>query len=412
MNRRLGFLSPFQVRAFRFQFPGDLFTSWGTEMEIIVLGWFILVKTDSVLLLTLYGALQYLGTLIAPAMGMASDRFGARNVLTAMRSVYAFAGIVLMTLAFLGALQPLFVFLLAALSGLIRASDTGVRNALSAEILPAEHLMAGIGLSRITSDSARVAGALAGAAVYAAIGMAPACAVFATFYLAGTLFTFLVGPSPTARAVVSRASPGAQMREGMVHVWNTPPLLAAMWLAFLVNLTAWPWTLGLLPYVARTVLQAGQPGLGALAASFSGGALLGSLTVSLIGRRILPARFMLLGALAWHALLLVFTHMPTLTSACALLIVAGFAQSLSMIPMAVMLLHIAGPRFRGRIMGVRMLAIYGLPVGLLLTGALIPRLGFGPTAILYCSIGIATTLFVGWRWRAVLWPLSQPANAG
>ncbi len=412
MNRRLGFLSPFQVRAFRFQFPGDLFTSWGTEMEIIVLGWFILVKTDSVLLLTLYGALQYLGTLIAPAMGMASDRFGARNVLTAMRSVYAFAGIVLMTLAFLGALQPLFVFLLAALSGLIRASDTGVRNALSAEILPAEHLMAGIGLSRITSDSARVAGALAGAAVYAAIGMAPACAVFATFYLAGTLFTFLVGPSPTARAVVSRASPWAQMREGMVHVWNTPPLLAAMWLAFLVNLTAWPWTLGLLPYVARTVLQAGQPGLGALAASFSGGALLGSLTVSLIGRRILPARFMLLGALAWHALLLVFTHMPTLTSACALLIVAGFAQSLSMIPMAVMLLHIAGPRFRGRIMGVRMLAIYGLPVGLLLTGALIPRLGFGPTAILYCSIGIATTLFVGWRWRAVLWPLSQPANAG
>ena len=412
MNRRLGFLSPFQVRAFRFQFPGDLFTSWGTEMEIIVLGWFILVKTDSVLLLTLYGALQYLGTLIAPAMGMASDRFGARNVLTAMRSVYAFAGIVLMTLAFLGALQPLFVFLLAALSGLIRASDTGVRNALSAEILPAEHLMAGIGLSRITSDSARVAGALAGAAVYAAIGMAPACAVFATFYLAGTLFTFLVGPSPTARAVVSRASPWAQMREGMVHVWNTPPLLAAMWLAFLVNLTAWPWTLGLLPYVARTVLQAGQPGLGALAASFSGGALLGSLTVSLIGRRILPARFMLRGALAWHALLLVFTHMPTLTSACALLIVAGFAQSLSMIPMAVMLLHIAGPRFRGRIMGVRMLAIYGLPVGLLLTGALIPRLGFGPTAILYCSIGIATTLFVGWRWRAVLWPLSQPANAG
>ena len=63
-------------------------------------------------------------------------------------------------------------------------------------------------------------------------------------------------------------------------------------------------------------------------------------------------------------------------------------------------------------MGVRMLAIYGLPVGLLLTGALIPRLGFGPTAILYCSIGIATTLFIGWRWRAHLWPLSQPANAG
>ena len=33
--------------------------------------------------------------------------------------------------------------------------------------------------------------------------------------------------------------------------------------------------------------------------------------------------------------------------------------------MAVMLLRVAGEQYRGRIMGVRMLAIYGLPVGLL-----------------------------------------------
>jgi len=414
--RRHGVLSPFQVRAFRFQFPADMFTSWGTEMEVIVLGWYILVQTNSVLLLTLYGALQYLGTLIAPAMGMASDRLGHRNVLTAMRSVYALTALALMTLSFAGALHPLYVFLLAAMSGLIRASDTGVRNALSADILPSEHLMAGVGLSRITSDSARIAGALAGAAVYAAIGMAPACSVFAGFYAVGAVFTFLVGSSPSHHAAAGlaepRASPAAQLREGMLQVWNTPPLLAAMWLAFLVNLTAWPWTLGLLPYVARTELQAGQTGLGALAASFSTGALLGSLTVSLIGRRIQPARFMLVFAMAWHTMLLVFVHMPTLTAACAALIAVGITQSLSMVPMSVMLLHIAGPRFRGRVMGVRMLAIYGLPVGLLLTGALIPALGFSQTAVGYCAIGMTATAAIAWRWRGDLWPAARPANSG
>ncbi len=414
---RPGILSPFQVRAFRFQFPADLFTSWGTEMEVIVLGWFILVKTESVLLLTLYGALQYLGTLIAPGMGMACDRLGCRTVLTAMRAAYALAGLALMILAFAGALHPLYVFLLAAFSGLIRASDTGVRNALSAAILPPPQLMAGIGLSRITSDSARIAGALAGAAVYAAIGMAPACAVFAGFYGVGAVLTYQVGPTaiqaPLTQPVSSdRASAWSQMAEGMIHVWNTPPLRAAIWLAFLVNLTAWPWTLGLLPYVARTVLHAGQAGLGALAASFSTGALLGSLTVSLIGPRIQPARAMLVCAVVWHALLLVFAHMPSLAAACAALVLAGLAQSLSMVPMAVMLLHIAGPRFRGRVMGVRMLAIYGLPVGLLLSGVLIPALGFSQTAIVYCSIGMVTTLAIGWHWRGHLWPLNQPANAG
>ncbi|MSO90587.1 MAG: MFS transporter [Acetobacteraceae bacterium] len=411
-QRRPGFLSPFQVRAFRFQFPADLATSWGTEMEVIVLGWYILVETDSVLLLTLYGALQYLGTLIAPGMGMASDRLGHRNVLTAMRAVYALVALCLMSLAFAGALHPLYVFLLAALSGLIRASDTGVRNALSAEILPPDRLMAGVALSRITSDSARVAGALAGAAVYAAIGMGPACMVFALFYSAGCLLTFSIGAPPARKTIVTSASPWGDLREGVVHVWQTPVLLAGMWLAFLVNLTAWPWTLGLLPYVARNVLHVGQAGLGTLAASFAVGSLLGSLIVSLLGRRILPARFMLVFALAWHAMLLVFVHMPTMLGANAMLVAAGMSQSLSMVPMAVMLLHIAGPRFRGRVMGVRMLAIYGLPVGLLLSGVLIPRLGFRETAILYCGIGLLATLAIGWHWRAQLWPRTLPANSG
>ena len=411
-QRRPPFLAPFQVRGFRFQFPADLFTSWGTEMEVIVLGWFILVETESVLLLTLYGALQYIGTLIAPVMGMASDRVGHRNVLTAMRAVYALVAIVLMALAFSGALRPLYVLLLAAVSGLIRASDTGVRNALSAEILPPQLLMAGVGLSRITSDSARVAGALAGAALYAAIGMGPACLVFALFYTLGCLFTFSIGPSPSRASAAARPSPWADLTEGMVHVWHTPALLAGMWLAFLVNLTAWPWTLGLLPYVARTVLQVGQAGLGTMAASFSTGAFLGSLLVSLVGRRIQPARIMLVGAFAWHALLLLFTQMPTLATACAVLVVAGVAQSLSMVPLSVMLLHIAGQRLRGRVMGVRMLAIYGLPMGLLLTGVLIPRIGFSSTALLYCGGGLFATVWIGWHWRASLWPRASAANSG
>src|ERR1700761_7518256 len=51
-------LAPFAVRSFRFQWPADLLTSWASEMEIIILGWYILTTTGSVLLLTLYGALQ------------------------------------------------------------------------------------------------------------------------------------------------------------------------------------------------------------------------------------------------------------------------------------------------------------------------------------------------------------------
>ena len=149
----------------------------------------------------------------------------------------------------------------------------------------------------------------------------------------------------------------------------------------------------------------------ALARELSVTLLIGSLAISLMGRRLRPARMMIVFALVWYALLLGFVLMPNATFGRVMLVLAGCAQSFSMVPMAVMLLHSAGERFRGRVMGVRMLAIYGLPLGLLAAGALIERLGFIATASLYCAIGFALTALIAFRWRAALWPLEAPANA-
>jgi hypothetical protein len=102
--------------------------------------------------------------------------------------------------------------------------------------------------------------------------------------------------------------------------------------------------------------------------------------------------------------------MPTPTSGSLVLILAGFAQNLSLVPMAVMLLH-GSAEFRGRVMGMRMLAIYGLPLGLLAAGVLIDHIGFIPMATLYCTVGMALTLLIALRWRAALWPLQAAANA-
>ena len=51
-------LTPFRIRNFRFQWPADLLTSWAFEMEMLILGWYVLVETGSVLLLTLFASLN------------------------------------------------------------------------------------------------------------------------------------------------------------------------------------------------------------------------------------------------------------------------------------------------------------------------------------------------------------------
>jgi len=79
--------------------------------------------------------------------------------------------------------------------------------------------------------------------------------------------------------------------------------------------------------------------------------------------------------------------------------------------MSVILLRSIEARFRGRVMGVRMLAVYGLPLGLLTAGVLIDLLGFVPMATIYGVTGIACTLLIALRWHAALWPSQAPANA-
>src|SRR5256885_8159930 len=86
---RFAMLAPFKTRSFRFQWPADLLTSWAFEMETIILGWYVLVETKSVIWLTLFGASQYLGTLIAPLYGVAGDRLRHKALPPRMRTSLA-----------------------------------------------------------------------------------------------------------------------------------------------------------------------------------------------------------------------------------------------------------------------------------------------------------------------------------
>jgi MFS family permease len=410
-------LAPFRIRSYRFQWPADLLVSWAFEMETLILGWYVLVETGSVFMLTVFGALLYGGTLIAPMLGVASDRIGHRNLLSGMRAIYAAVAATLLILTLAGVLSPLLVCFVAAVSGIVRPSDMGLRGALIAETMPSSQLIGAMSIARTTSDSARIAGALAGAGLFAAFGMVPAYVVIAGFYVLGSVLTWCAAPEKSGNPPVpvghensGNVSPWRDLREGIVHVWNTPSLLALVWLAFLFNLTAFSITNGLLPYVAKEIYRIDQTGLGYLVASLSFGALLGAIamTRSSFGNQ-LP-RLMIVSAVVWHVLLLIFAQMRSLSGGIAFLMLAGIAQSLTMVCHTVMLLRASSQRFRGRVMGVRMLAIYSLPLGLLAAGALIDWIGFAATATLYALTGLTFTILIAARWRSFLWQVRTPED--
>ena len=201
-------LAPFAVRSFRFQWPADLATSWAFEMESLILGWYVLSTTGSVQQLVVVAALVWLGSVFSPFLGWAGDRVGVRAILCATRGAYTLCAAALMVLTLSGTLLTWHVFLLAAVNGLMRPTDTAMRNVLIAQTLRPESLMGALGISRTTSDSARIAGAVAGTAGVAFLGMGAAYAVVTALYAAA----FVLSLGALASAVDANRAPRVEGR--------------------------------------------------------------------------------------------------------------------------------------------------------------------------------------------------------
>jgi hypothetical protein len=113
----------------------------------------------------------------------------------------------------------------------------------------------------------------------------------------------------------------------------------------------------------------------------------------------------------WFAAVLLFGQTTSLPFGMGFLFVAGAAQSFCLTPLAAVMLRSSDEAMRGRVMGVRILAVWGLPLGLLAAGPIIALIGFAATTLLYSAIGLAVTFAIGYGWRHSLWHRAAAANA-
>jgi predicted MFS family arabinose efflux permease len=207
-----------------------------------------------------------------------------------------------------------------------------------------------------------------------------------------------------------RRSPWSDLGTAVRLVWAMPPQRAVMSFAFLVNLATYPFILGLLPYLAREVYGVDQTGLGYMVATTALGCVAASILLGRLEGRLLPARSMLVFCIVWQVLTIALGMTQSLGIGLVVLAMTGLAQGLCMVPMTVIQLRNAPAHLRGRIAGLRTLAVYGLPLGLWLSGPLIERTGFTVATLVYGGVGLVATLAMLILWRAHLWPADAASN--
>ena len=106
--------------------------------------------------------------------------------------------------------------------------------------------------------------------------------------------------------------------------------------------------------------------------------------------------------IGWHLLLILFAQTDSDTVGLPLLALIGASISFCMISMSVVLMTFTKFEMRGRIMGLRMLAVYGLPMGLVIGGWLIEQYGFNATVSGYAVFGLIAVGLSVLKWPQLL----------
>ncbi len=370
-------------------------------METLILGWYILVATDSPFLVGLLGALRFSGTLTAPIVGVIADRISRKVMLGVLRAGAGLSALALLILAVTDLIQPWHVFAIASISGILRPADNVLRQSLIADTVPRTLLMNALGLARTTQDTARIVGALLGATLLSRLGLGWAYVGVTLFYTLSVLMG--LGISTVRSSIsVTHLHPLTEMKQGLRYMVDSSVIQPIMFLAFLVNATAFPLTNGLLPVIARNVYKHDENGLAQMVAVFAMGALVGSLLMAAVVNSRRPERFMLITMVVWYLFLILFAQTDSNAVGLPLLALIGASISICMISMSVVLMTFTKFEMRGRVMGIRMLAVYGLPMGLVIGGWLIEQYGVPVTITGYAIVGLIALVLSVLKWPKLI----------
>ncbi len=378
--RKSMFLALFEYPLFRRLWLAAVASSLGQWMQATALGWLALDLTDSesfVGLVAFCAGLPFL--LISVPGGLLIDRFDRRKVLIVCQALAAIVSIAVATLVLTGVVRPWQLPIAAFINGSLQAILNPTQQSIVPSLVPRERLTNAIGLMGAGQNMTRVVGPTIAGAVVGFVGTGQAFLLQA-LAVAVALGLLVRASFPSRLSTVSLNSLAA-LSEGFRTVMGRGDLRGLLLFACIPTLLVFPY-ISFLSVFARDILDIGPQGMGFLMAASGMGAVFGSLFVaSRPGPQ--TGKQLVIQAVLYGLVILVFSASRFLPLSIALLLVAGFLGASFMSANNVLIQHRIDDNIRGRVIGIYML-----------TWGLMP-LGAMPMGILGASIGIPASVALG-----------------
>lgn len=371
----LSSLRPLRQRDFALVWSAALISNVGSWMQTVAVGVLVTARTGQPGWTGLVAAAAFVPIgLLSPVGGMLADRLDRRRWLLITTVGEAGFASALTVLAATGRASPAVVTLLVFAGGAMAAVGFPAYQAMLPDLVPTADLGAAISLSSTQFNLGRVVGpALAGLAIVAG-GYSWAFAINAASFAAVVIALLFVRVPPMIRP----DQPEPVLRrlvEGARATIANPACRFSVVVISIVAVTASPF-IALVPAVALTVFNSTAAGTSVLITAQGVGAVLGALSLTPLVRRFGRRQILLAHLIAVCLLLIGYGSAPALwVGAVAIALVGASYIGVLAGCNTIIQLH-APPAFRGRILGVYMMALgIGYPLGALVQGAIANRVG-------------------------------------
>lgn len=374
--------------SFRLLWIGTVATQLGQWMQNIALGWYMLDLTNSpfwVSLIAFASGIPFL--VVSLPAGALIDRVDERKVLMASQWAAMTTSSGLAALILVGWAEPWHLLVFAAINGTIMALNQTVRQTIVPSLVAREHLSNAISLNSAGANAMRILGPSIAGVVIGAFGVAACFIIQAVALGAALLTTGRIQRITRERGMVA----GRGVLDGFRELRRRPALGSLLWLTAVPALLVFPY-IQMMPVFARDVFNIGASGLGLLMVASGVGALSGALTAASMDRVRRKGLAVMVLTTAYCVAVGGFAASPNVVLAMAGLFVAGFTGSIFGSLTNALMLLLADPSVRGRVMGIYMLTSGLTPFGAIAIGALASSVGTQVTVAISC---IAAAVIVG-----------------
>ena len=365
----------------------------GTQMEMVVIGWFVLTLTDSPFLVGAISAARMSLNILALFAGAVADRVPKQRVLATVEFLMAaFAGIMIL-LIMIGFLETWHIFFLAMTAGMVRVFEMPSSQALVADTLPEDRIANGAAFNTLGRNIAMLIGPLVGGVLFKGFGPEGSFIAIAALYVLSGWVALHVRSTGSA-IIKTQESVIRSVISGLKYVKGQQALWATLVLVLIFESSGWTFHTTLVPIFARNELNADSGGLGLLLFAFGAGAVTASLIWTMIGSGRPVGKYMIGSVVVWHASILVFATSESFYVSMTILVVTGAGFASTQFFMLSALLGNTLSEYRGRVMSLRSLAIYAFALGSISSGAIADFWNPPLAATVVGSMGIILALLL------------------